>query len=141
MIELIVGEKGKGKTKTMVAKASNDSRLTGINIIYIDSNNKHTDELGEHVHLLNLHDFKIRSEEMFLGFIYGIVSQNNNVDKIFMDNFLSIACINDDLKKLEELIEEINSISDKFSTDFVIGISLKPDDLPDKIKEYITIEL
>ena len=144
MIELIVGEKGKGKTKTMLAKADNDSRLTGCNIIYIDINNKHINELNEHIQLLSLHEFHIKNSDMFIGFIYGIVSQNQNVDRIFLDNFLSVACISthaDTEAILDHLIDELNYISDKFETDFVIGLSISKEELSESLQEYVTISL
>ena len=145
MIELIVGEKGKGKTKTMVAKAANDSKITGCNIIYIDSNNKLSDELTDQIQLLNIRDYGIISFDMFLGFISGIVCQIKNVDKIFLDNYFTIACIDnnsDDYNKLlEHSINELSKISEKFETDFVIGLSMKSEDLSSNLQDFVTINL
>lgn len=144
MIELIVGEKGTGKTKTMIAKATNDNKLTGIKVIYIDINNKHANELNEHIQLINLPEFHIKSSDMFIGFLFGIISQNHNIDKIFLDNFLSIACIEtmaDTKAILTHLMNELNYISEKFETDFVIGLPMKKEDLPKEIQDLVTIAL
>lgn len=140
MIELIVGEKGKGKTKMLMGKANNDIKVTGGNIIYLDRNNKHMYELSNRVRLLNVPEYNIHSADMFLGFIYGIVSQDHDLDRVFLDNFMSISNI-ETVEEAEDLIKELAVISEKFEIDFVIGISKKKEDLSDYLKEFVTIAL
>lgn len=140
MIELIVGEKGKGKTKTLTAKANNDVKTTGGSIIYLDSNNKLMFELSHNIRLINVEEYSIDSSDRFVGFINGILSQNNTLDKIFLDNFASIAYL-DSNNATEAVINELTKLSDKFEVDFIIGITAKKEELPDSIKELITIEL
>lgn len=140
MIELIVGEKGKGKTKMLMGKANNDIKVTGGNIIYLDRNNKHMYELSNRVRLLNVPEYNIHSADMFLGFIYGIVSQDHDLDRVFLDNFMSISNI-ETVEEAEDLIKELAVISEKFEIDFVIGISKKKEDLSDYLKEFVIIAL
>ena len=140
MIELIVGEKGKGKTKMLMGKANNDIKVTGGNIIYLDRNNKHMYELSNRVRLLNVPEYNIHSADMFLGFIYGIVSQDHDLDREFLDNFMSISNI-ETVEEAEDLIKELAVISEKFEIDFVIRISKKKEDLSDYLKEFVTIAL
>ncbi len=140
MIELIVGEKGKGKTKMLMGKANNDIKITGGNIVYLDRNNKHMYELSNRVRLINVPDYNIHSADMFLGFIYGIVSQDNDLDRMFLDNFMSISCI-ETVEEVENMIKALSAISDKFELDFVIGISMKKDDLTDYLKKLVVISL
>jgi len=140
MIELIVGEKGKGKTKMLMGKANNDIKITGGNIVYLDRNNKHMYELSNRVRLINVPDYNIHSADMFLGFIYGIVSQDNDLDRMFLDNFMSISCI-ETVEEVENMVRALSTISDKFELDFVIGISMKKDDLTDYLKELVVISL
>lgn len=140
MIELIVGEKGKGKTKMLMGKANNDIKVTGGNIIYLDRNNKHMYELSNRVRLINVPEYNIHSADMFLGFIYGIVSQDHDLDRVFLDNFMSISNI-ETVEEAEDLIKELAVISEKFEIDFVIGISKKKEDLSDYLKEFVTIAL
>lgn len=140
MIELIVGEKGKGKTKMLMGKANNDIKVTGGNIVYLDRNNKHMYELSNRVRLINVPDYNIHSADMFLGFIYGIASQDYDLDRMFLDNFMSISCIKT-VTEVEDMIKKLSLISDKFEIDFVIGISMSKDDLTDYLKELVTISL
>lgn len=140
MIELVAGEKGKGKTKMLMAKANNDIKITGGNIVYLDINNKHMYELSNRVRLINVPEYNIHSADMFIGFIYGIASQDHDLDRIFLDNFLSIACI-DTVEDAERLVKELSVISEKFELDFVIGISRKKEDLSDYLQNLVTVAL
>ncbi len=140
MIELIVGEKGKGKTKMIMAKANNDIKITGGNIVYFDMSNKHMYELSNRVRLINVLEYNIHSADMFLGFIYGVASQDNDLDKIFLDNFMSISCI-DSIEDTEKLIKEISVISEKFEIDFIIGLSIAKEELTDYLNNLVTVSL
>ncbi len=140
MIELVAGEKGKGKTKMLMAKANNDIKVTGGNIVYLDINNKHMYELSNRVRLINVPEYNIHSADMFIGFIYGIASQDHDLDRIFLDNFLAIACI-DTVEDAEKLVRELSVISEKFELDFVIGISRKKEDLSDYLQNLVTVAL
>lgn len=140
MIELVVGEKGKGKTKMLMAKANNDIKVTGGNIVYLDMNNKHMYELSNRVRLINVPEYNIHSADMFIGFVYGVASQDHDLDRIFLDNFMSIACI-DTVEETEKLIRELSVISDKFELDFIIGISKRKEDLTEYLQNLVSVAL
>ncbi len=140
MIELIIGEKGKGKTKMLMAKANNDIKITGGNIVYFDKNNKHMYELSNRVRLINVPEYHIHSADMFLGFIYGVASQDHDLDKIFLDNFMSISFI-DSVEETEQLIKELSVISDKYEIDFIIGLSKTKEELTDYLEDLVTVSL
>lgn len=140
MIELIVGEKGKGKTKMLMSKANNDIKVTGGNIVYMDQNNKHMYELSNRVRLINVPEFNVKTTEMFLGFIYGIVSQDHDLDCIFLDNLMSIACV-EQLEEIESLVKQIASISEKYEINFVICISKAKEELSEYLQNLVSISL
>ena len=106
----------------------------------MDQNNKHMYELSNRVRLINVPEFNINSRDMFVGFLYGVVSQDYNLDRIFLDNFLTISCV-DRLDEVEHLIRELEAISQKFEVDFVIGISKKKADLTDYLKDLVVVDL
>ncbi|MGN0497113.1 MAG: twitching motility protein PilT [Lachnospiraceae bacterium] len=140
MIELIVGEKGKGKTKMLMAKANNDIKVIGGNIVYMDQNNKHMYELSNRVRLINVPDYNVKSMDMFLGFIYGIVSSDSNLDCIFLDNFMTIACI-ETIEDTDFLVKELEKVSNTYEIDFVIGISKTKQDLTEYLQGLVTVAL
>lgn len=80
MIEIIAGEKGKGKTKELIAKVNKDIQSTNGHIIYLDKNSKHMFELNNRIRLINVFDYPVTNTDMFLGFIAGTVSTDHDVD-------------------------------------------------------------
>ena len=140
MIELIVGEKGKGKKKKNMGKGKNDNKEIGGNIVYMDQNNKHMYELSNRVRLINVPDYNVKSMDMFLGFIYGIVSSDSNLDCIFLDNFMTIACI-ETIEDTDFLVKELEKISNTYEIDFVIGISKTKQDLTEYLQGLVTVAL
>ena len=97
-------------------------------------------ELSNRVRLINVPEYNIHSADMFIGFIYGIASQDHDLDRIFLDNFLAIACI-DTVEDAEKLVRELSVVSEKFELDFVIGISRKKEDLSDYLQNLVTVAL
>ena len=69
MVELIVGKKGKGKTKIildMVNKEVNDAKG---NIVYLDKSMGHMYELNNKVRLINVLDYEIANADEFIGIV------------------------------------------------------------------------
>ena len=97
-------------------------------------------ELSNRVRLINVTEYNIHSADMFLGFIYGVASQDHDLDKMFLDNFMSIACINT-VEEADKLIKELSVISDKFEIEFMLGISKQKSDLTKDLQDLVTIAL
>ena len=68
MIEIIAGEKGKGKTKELLAKVNHSVTAASGNIVYLDKSQKHMYELNNKVRLINVMDYPIDNCDEFLGF-------------------------------------------------------------------------
>ena len=139
MIEIISGVKGKGKTKILIQKVNEDIKLTHGTIVYLDKNNKHMYELSNRIRLIEVPEYNIESADMFTGFIAGIVSQDHDLDKVYLDSFLTIAKIDD--SNLERTIDKLQELSDKFHVDFIISASIDEKDLPDKVKSLVSVSL
>lgn len=139
MLELIIGDKGRGKTRWMMDRANNESKVASGSIIYIDKTNKHMYELSNVIRLINLNDYNVSTKESFIGFIQGLISSNYNLTHIFLDNFMLLANIAaDDLK---EVLAEINAISDKYNITFVISTSVEESGVPEEFRANIVCRL
>ena len=139
MIQIIAGEKGKGKTKLLIAKANEDVREMDGNLVYIDKSNKHMYELSNKIRLINSRDYLITNPDEFLGFICGIISTDHDLEKIYFDSFLKISCIKEE--NLEPVLRKLNDISNHFEVDFVICISTNKNKIPDNYNESIIVAL
>ena len=124
MIEIICGEKGKGKTKDLLEKVNSSIKSASGNVVYLDKSQKHMYELNNKVRLINVTDYPITNCDEFLGFICGIISQDNDLEEMFFDSFLTIAGI-DSEEAITKAIEKLDVISEKYKVKFVLSISKK----------------
>ncbi len=139
MIQIISGEKGKGKTKILIDKANTEVKAAKGSIVYLDKSNKHMYELSNKIRLENVRDYYIENSSEFIGFICGIVSGNHDLQAIYLDSFLKIAYINDD--NFESVFSKLDKISEEFHVDFVLSISMNSDQLPEIMKKNVIVSL
>ena len=139
MIQIIAGAKGKGKTKILLDKVNSSIKEANGTIVYLDKNTKHMYELNNKIRLINVKDYCIDSCQEFTGFICGLVSQDHDLEKVYLDSFLNISCLED--SDITAVLEKLDLISAKFSVDFVLSISLNADEIPDKFKENVIVAL
>jgi hypothetical protein len=139
MVEIIAGEKGKGKTKYLLDKVNNAIKQADGNLVYLDKSQKHMHELNNRVRLINVTDYPITNCDEFLGFVCGIVSQDYDLQEMYLDSFLTIANISDE--DLVHAIEKLDVISEKFHVKFVLSVSRNEADLPDSVKAKLIVSL
>lgn len=139
MVQLIVGNKGKGKTKYLLEKVNKEVQDAQGNIVYLDKTTKHMYELNNKVRLINVLDYFITNSDEFIGFISGIISQDHDLQQMYFDSFLTIACL--DSKGIAAIIEKLEKISEQFGVDFVLSISVDENSIPDNAKSQIIVSL
>lgn len=139
MVEIIAGEKGKGKTKYLLDKVNTAIKYADGNLVYLDKSQKHMHELNNRVRLINVTDYPVTNCDEFLGFVCGIVSQDYDLQEMYLDSFLTIANISDE--ELIHAIEKLDVISEKFHVKFVLSVSRNEADLPDSVKAKLIVSL
>lgn len=140
MIEIIAGEKGKGKTKELLAKVNHSVAAASGNIVYLDKSQKHMYELNNKVRLINVMDYPIDNCDEFLGFLCGIVSQDHDREEMYLDSFLTIAFAETD-DEIQHAIEKLDIISEKYNVKFILSVSRDESKLPECAKAKIVISL
>ena len=139
MIEIIAGVKGKGKTKILLEKVNEDIKHTYGTIVYLDKNNKHMYELSRRVRLIEVPEYEIENVDMFVGFIAGIISQDHDLDKVYLDSFLTIAKVGEG--ELARAVAELDKLSTKFQVNFVISASMGKKDMPEEVQKMVVVSL
>ena len=140
MIEIIAGEKGKGKTKELLAKVNHSVAAASGNIVYLDKSQKHMYELNNKARLINVKDYPIDNCDEFLGFLCGIVSQDHDLEEMYLDSFLTIAFAETD-DEIQHAIEKLDIISEKYNVKFILSVSRDESKLPECAKAKIVISL
>ena len=140
MIEIICGEKGKGKTKELLGRVNNSIATVAGNVGYLDKSQKHMYELNNKARLINVADYPISNCDEFLGFICGIVSQDHDLEEMYLDSFLTIAFIESD-EDILKAIEKLDIISEKYKVRFILSVSKDKSALPECAKAKVVVSL
>ena len=135
MIQVIAGKKGSGKTKRIIDMTNNATQDTKHDIVFIDDDNRYMFDLRHQVRFINAGEYNLVSDQMFMGFLCGVVAQNFDVGLIAIDAFKKLVKI--DLSASSWLFERLENICEKHSVNFVLSISEDPAELPDFIGKYV----
>ena len=136
MIQIIAGKKGKGKTKHLLDKVNAEVKEVHGNIVYLDKSSKHMYELNNKVRLIDTSEFGLSSSD---GFVCGIISQDYDLEQMYLDSFLKIAKLED--ADITETIDKLDELGEKYNITFVLSISLDADDLPENAKSKVIVSL
>ena len=139
MVQLIVGKKGKGKTKQLLDKVNSEVEDIAGSIVYLDKSTKHMYELNNKVRLIDVSRYMIENESEFLGFVCGIISQDHDLEQMYFDSFLKIAALED--KDISAVVEKLERMSDFFQVDFILSVSRDESELPESVKDKIIVSL
>ena len=139
MVQLIVGKKGKGKTKQLLDKVNSEVKDISGRIVYLDKSTKHMYELNNKVRLIDVSRYMIENADEFLGFVCGIISQDHDLEQMYFDSFLKIAVLEG--KDISAVIEKLDKMSDFFQVDFILSVSMDESELPEAVKDKIIVSL
>ena len=139
MVQLIVGEKGKGKTKILLDKVNTEIKEANGTFVYLDKSKKHMYELNNKVRLIDLSEFDIQNSSEFIGFLSGILSQDNDLEKIFLDSFLKISKVTDE--ELADVLNRLQTMGEKYQVSFVLSVSKDASQLPECAKDMVLVSM
>ena len=139
MVQLIVGKKGKGKTKQLLDKVNGAIKAAEGNIVYLDKSSKHMYELNNKVRLINVTTYPIKNADEFVGFICGIISQDHDLEQIYLDSFLRIA--NLEGADVTSTLQQLDDIGNAFKVSIIISISLDKEEIPEAFQDKIAVAL
>ena len=139
MVQLIVGKKGKGKTKCLLDKVNTEVKNVLGSVVFLDKNTKHMYELNNKIRLIVVPDFSITNPDEFIGFVSGIISQDHDLQQMYFDSFLKISCLEG--KDISDTVAKLDKLSEKFGVEFVLSLSMDEAELPEALKSKVVISL
>ena len=139
MVQLIVGAKGKGKTKVLLTKAAEAIKSAKGSVVYIDKSSQHMYELSNKIRLINISNFPVNSEDSYIGFISGVISQDHDLEYLFLDGFLNVANLVG--ADISGAVAKIAALSENYGVNFVISVSMDESALPESCKQYVDVAL
>ncbi len=134
MVKMIVGEKGKGKTKVLLDLVNNAAKNAEGNLVFLDKDLSHMYELKNKIRLVNTSDYNIKNTDKFLGFAEGIISADHDLQMLVIDNFLKVSSTSDPIGDVAATIKELDAISNKFNIEIVISAAVTKSELPGELQ-------
>lgn len=130
MVQLMIGHKGSGKTKTMIEMANASVETAKGNIVFITKNERLNFDLKYSVRVISMEDYSgITNRDEYIGFIYGIISGDHDLETMYIDGVLKHADFS--LEDLPRFIDRLKAISKLYEVNFVVSISAERDEMED----------
>ena len=128
MVKLLVGHKGTGKTKQMIDLANNQVENSNGSVIFINKNSRLMYDLKYRIRVVCMEEYEhITNSDEYIGFIYGIISSDHDIETIFIDSILKHADVS--LGDLPEFIDRLKAISEIYELDFVVSVSAEKEEM------------
>lgn len=137
MIRLIAGDTGEGKTKDLISMANDALETAKGHIVYLDGDKSHIYDLHHNIRYINISEFPINDYKEFFGFMCGILSEDSDIEQIYVDGLLRMAHLPIKNDNTKELISKLKSVSDNYNVRFIISVNCDTSGLPISLKEFL----
>ncbi len=128
MVKLLIGHKGTGKTKLMIELANEESEKSNGSIIFINKNSRLMYDLKYKIRVVCMEDYEhITNSDEYIGFLYGIISSDHDIETIYIDSILKHADFS--LGDLPEFLTRLGNISKNYGMDFVVSLSAEKEEM------------
>lgn len=140
MLKFVLGPSGAGKTKWLIDQANADKNSGNGNIVFIDTDDSHIFSLDHSVRLINAKEFGVNSLQKLFGFLFGIVSRDFDIEKIYVDGIYSIIDI--DPEKIACFKKTVDEFSTKHKVEIFMGLNIPKEDLSEELLEnHVEVKL
>jgi len=135
-VKFMAGLKGEGKTRKLIDMVNIEAKTTDGHLVFIDDDKRHIHDLHRDVRFVETGRGLLSNHREFTGFVLGILSQNSDIQHIYVDGLNNIVetVDNESLLKLQARLESIAQVDD---VKFTISVNYDKDSLPAEIKEAL----
>ncbi|MEG0830288.1 MAG: AAA family ATPase [Anaerovoracaceae bacterium] len=128
MVKLVIGHKGSGKTKQMLEFANERIAKSNGSVIFINKNHRLMYDLNHSIRVICMDDFEyITNIDEYIGFIYGIISSDHDIEVIFIDSILKHADVT--LGDMPEFVGRLKKISKIYNLEFVVSLGAEKEEM------------
>lgn len=130
MVYLITGPRGSGKTQQIIELANEKVKTSNGNVVLIKKSHRDTSSVNFNIRAICMADYNdITTLEELIGFLYGMVAGNHDIETIFIDGVLKQVDITVD--SFPVFMQKIDKIAKDNRIEFYLSISLEADKIPD----------
>lgn len=135
MVKLLVGCKGSGKTKSMIQLANDRVEKSEGSVVFINKNHRLMYDLKYKIRVVCMEEYEhITNSDEYIGFLYGILSADHDIEVIYIDSILQHDDVN--ISDLPEFLSRLKVIADKYTIEFVVSIGASIDEIGDIATQY-----
>ena len=131
MVNLIIGNKGSGKTKRLIELVNSAVEKSNGNVVCIEKERLLTYNVNYRARLVETDHYNVSGYEAFYGFLSGIVAGDHDITDVLVDATLKIG--GKDFAALAAFLKKVSELSDIAEQDFTFTISADESDLPEEI--------
>ena len=139
LIQIILGDKGSGKTKRLIDLVNESLKNEHGDIIFIDDDKRYMYDLRHEIRFVDASEYpvghKCQASEM-LGFICGMLSANFDLSLIAMDAFMKMVRTPLDDPEMKVFFEKLEILSEAHHCNFLISVSAQAESVPEYIRKY-----
>lgn len=135
MIKLIVGNKGSGKTKTLINMVNETAQSSNGNVVCVEKGLQLTYDISHKVRLVDIDEYQIKGFDCLYGFMGGLMAGNYDITDIFVDATLKIG--GRDMDALASMMERAVALANEHKVNLIFTISADASELPESLKGYI----
>lgn len=134
MIQVFCGKRGTGKSKNLIAMANECVNNIKGNVVYIDDDKRPMLELDRRIRFVSTDDFNLTNANNIYGFLCGMLSEDYDIEAIFIDGLFNI--VSGNASDAAHLFLELEKLSTKFDLRIYININSDCEEVPEFIKKY-----
>ncbi|MBD7916060.1 hypothetical protein H9660_12975 [Clostridium sp. Sa3CUN1] len=136
MIQIFCAKRGAGKSKKLIELANDRALIAKGDSVYIDDDGRRMRQLIGKIRFINTNELGVLDCDSFYGLICGIISQNYDVENVYVDALSNI--INKNIPDSINLFKKLKEFSQKYNINIFINLNCEcMEDLPDFIKEHV----
>lgn len=103
-------------------------------IVFINKNYRLMYDLKYRIRVVCMEDYEaITNIDEYIGFIYGIISSDHDIQVIFIDGILHHKDVH--ITDLKEFFQRLQTISELHHMDFIVSVSAETEELKDALTE------
>lgn len=134
MISLIIGKKGSGKTKQLVALCDEAVAASNGNVVCVEKGAALTYNLTHKARLVNAEEFKIEGYDSLYGFVSGMCAANFDITDVFIDATLRLG--GRDYEQFADFIEKLFTLANVTNVKFTVTVSCDESEIPARVFEF-----
>lgn len=135
MIQVFCNKRGSGKTKELINLANSQLANAKGDSVYIDDDSSYIRQIDRRIRFISTDEFGINDCDGFYGLLCGIISENYDVENIYIDGILNIVSCS--VRETSCLFRKVLSLSERFGLNIYVNINFEEEEVPEFIREYV----